>query len=454
MITVSVDGRSASLKSTEPITSGSVGIPVKFELSEDFDGLSSIAVFEGSGTTVDVALMSNTCEAPPEVLAAAGGCLRIGVYARNSEGTIIIPTIWVSTRPIEKGAEPSGVDPSQPTPDWTAQVQAAAAEAMRKAGEAEAAAITAQDSASASAEAARTARQDAETAQGKAESARQGAETAQDKAESAQQAAESARGRAESAGQSAEAARSAAAAAAQAAENASGDAAESAEEAARSASGALASAQAATDASGAAIAAGNASKAAKDAAESAQHAAEAAQGRAESAKRAAETAEGEAETAREAAEEARDTSREYRDEVVETAEGIAQQTTAEDIAAMVRAISGNLEELVEINRSIRYYDTLPEEGTEGYTYITPDGVYHYATGEYIQVSGSGDLNGFSLSLDVGGRVLLSYVNPEDETDTAEAVMPTDTTGQEILSALRSTTEALRIWASKPSTTEG
>lgn len=130
MITITANARRATYKSDDLITSGSVGIPVTFVLSDDFDGLSSIAVFEGSGASVDVALMSNTCEVPPEVVATAGGYLRIGVYARNSEGTIVIPTVWVSTQVILPGAEPSGVDPSQPTPDWTAQVQEAAAEAL------------------------------------------------------------------------------------------------------------------------------------------------------------------------------------------------------------------------------------------------------------------------------------------------------------------------------------
>lgn len=130
MITITANARRATFKSDDLITSGSVGIPVTFILSDDFDGLSSVAVFEGSGASVDVALMSDTCVVPPEVVATPGGYLRIGVYARNGEGTIVIPTVWVSTQVILPGAEPSGVDPSQPTPDWTAQVQEAAAEAL------------------------------------------------------------------------------------------------------------------------------------------------------------------------------------------------------------------------------------------------------------------------------------------------------------------------------------
>lgn len=137
MITVSVDGRSASLKSTEPITSGSVGIPVKFELSEDFDGLACTAVFRGSEAARDRALIDGyQVEVPAECVRHPGGVLMIGVYACDAEGTVVIPTIWVSTRPIEKGAEPSSIDPAGPSPNWAADVQKAAAQAREAAWQA------------------------------------------------------------------------------------------------------------------------------------------------------------------------------------------------------------------------------------------------------------------------------------------------------------------------------
>ena len=59
---------------------------------------------------------------------------------------------------------------------------------------------------------------------------------------------------------------------------------------------------------------------------------------------------------------------------------------------------------------------------------------------------AGDLNGFSLSMGAGGEVILSYVNPEDEEDTASAVMPTGTTQEEILSVMQDITGSLKIWA--------
>ena len=127
MIIVRANARNATYISDDLITSGSVGIPVTFNLSEDFDGLSAIAVFEGSGTARDVALIGDSCVVPHEVLTTAGGYLRIGIYASNSAGTIVIPTVWAGSKMILQGTEPSEVDPSEPTPSWVAQVQAAAA---------------------------------------------------------------------------------------------------------------------------------------------------------------------------------------------------------------------------------------------------------------------------------------------------------------------------------------
>lgn len=130
MITVTANARNAVYTSDDLITSGSIGIPVKFALSADFDGLANIAVFQGSGVSIDVALTASLeCVVPHEVVAIAGGYLRIGVYGRNGDGTIAIPTVWSEAKRILQGTVPSDVDPAAPTPDWTAQVQQLAADA-------------------------------------------------------------------------------------------------------------------------------------------------------------------------------------------------------------------------------------------------------------------------------------------------------------------------------------
>lgn len=189
MLTITATGRYSKCVSNEVITAGSVGIPAVFNLNEDFDGLSPIAVFRGSDVSFDVALIGSEVIVPHEVLANVGGILEVGVYARNGEGTIVIPTVWSVAGTIREGAIASGVDPSEPTPDWTAQVQAAASEAVQTANDAKDIAENAKEVAITSADSAQR------SAAAAAESANQAAESnalAALEREGAQQAAEDA----------------------------------------------------------------------------------------------------------------------------------------------------------------------------------------------------------------------------------------------------------------------
>ena len=141
MIFVKVNGCDLSAKPLHAVTSGTVGREVRFDFSPEWTDLVKTAVFKGSGEARDVALLaSDTCTLPPDVLEEHGGDLLIGVYGRNAAGTVVMPTVWGRVEYIREGAELSEADPSEPAPDWTAQVQAAAASALEKAGAVEAAA--------------------------------------------------------------------------------------------------------------------------------------------------------------------------------------------------------------------------------------------------------------------------------------------------------------------------
>lgn len=133
----------------------------------------------------------------------------------------------------------------------------------------------------------------------------------------------------------------------------------------------------------------------------------------------------------------------YRDELVGELNGVAQEDTAQTLLTETRGIATGLQTLIEVQRSIRWYDELPAVGTDGYVYITSDGIYYYDNGEYTQVSGGGDLNGFSLSKDASDRVVLTYTNPDDETDTDSAVMATATTGDAIADELKTINASLK-----------
>ena len=135
MILFKANGRCAAAVSDEKITSGSVGIQVTFQLSEVYDDLAALAVFRGSGAEVSVILPEPVCTVPPEVLAEPGGNLLIGVYARDGDGTIAVPTVWADAGRILGGATPDLPD-TPATPDWTAQVELALAEAVERSEEA------------------------------------------------------------------------------------------------------------------------------------------------------------------------------------------------------------------------------------------------------------------------------------------------------------------------------
>lgn len=135
MITFSANIRSASATTDDAITTSSVGIPVTLDLSADFDGLAKTLCFKTPSAAVDIALVGDATEStvPPDVLINSGEWLHIGIYAADANGDIVIPTVWANAGVIQLGALPSGVDPSEPTPSWVAQVQQIASDALETA---------------------------------------------------------------------------------------------------------------------------------------------------------------------------------------------------------------------------------------------------------------------------------------------------------------------------------
>ena len=137
MIYVIARERDAAAQATEPITRGSVGLCVNFSFSEDWDDLAKVAVFRGSGVSVDVTLLEDSCTVPPEVLTQPGSTLAIGVYGTDAERTVVIPTVYAEAGQIKRGTELSGVEPTQETQPLIDQLLAAARAARNAADEAE-----------------------------------------------------------------------------------------------------------------------------------------------------------------------------------------------------------------------------------------------------------------------------------------------------------------------------
>lgn len=140
MVTITVNGRCALAAVDNPITTGSVGLPLQLNLSDEWAELQATVVFAAGSTAVDVVYVGQALTIPPDVLTTPGQVLRIGVYGAAPDGTAVIPTIWANAGRVLPGAAPSGIDPAGPTPSWAAQVQEIAQEAIDTANAVKAAA--------------------------------------------------------------------------------------------------------------------------------------------------------------------------------------------------------------------------------------------------------------------------------------------------------------------------
>ena len=99
------------------------------EFSDDWDGLAITAVFEAGDVKKDVVYTEEPIIIPHEVLATAGVSVMLGFNGALTDGTIVKRTEkeWINN--VSETLDPAGIPSSEPTPDWTAQVQAIATEA-------------------------------------------------------------------------------------------------------------------------------------------------------------------------------------------------------------------------------------------------------------------------------------------------------------------------------------
>lgn len=128
MFILKADKTKLTVAGKELITSGSVNAyPVRFEFSDDWDGLTRTAVFRAGDEARSVLLDGgNETVIPWEVLKKPYLQLFCGVYGTRN-GDTVLPTIWADMGAIWKGAEPSGEKAQPPTPDiWEQKLDAKA----------------------------------------------------------------------------------------------------------------------------------------------------------------------------------------------------------------------------------------------------------------------------------------------------------------------------------------
>lgn len=106
-----------AIRKREPVTSGSVNIyRVRFEFSDDWDGLSKTAVFKAGSESKSVLLEKpGECIIPWETLKNAGPHLMAGVYGTRGV-ELVLPTVWADFGEIKESAAPQN-EPHLPTPE-------------------------------------------------------------------------------------------------------------------------------------------------------------------------------------------------------------------------------------------------------------------------------------------------------------------------------------------------
>ena len=115
------------LTTSNEVNAGEYNVtPCTFQFSEEFNGLSNVAVFSNcNGTSVEVAIVNNQCTIPYEVLQEVGQ-VQIGVYGYSVENENLV--LRYSPDPVlfyvRNGSYKEGEQPTPPTPSVVEQLQA------------------------------------------------------------------------------------------------------------------------------------------------------------------------------------------------------------------------------------------------------------------------------------------------------------------------------------------
>lgn len=120
-----------TVRKREPVTSGSVNVyRVRFDFSDDWDGMSRTAIFRAGAESRAVLLDDdNETVIPWEVLKVPSLPLYCGVYGAI-DSRVVLPTIWASLGTILEGAPGDSPGARPPTPDLWEQELAKKGDAL------------------------------------------------------------------------------------------------------------------------------------------------------------------------------------------------------------------------------------------------------------------------------------------------------------------------------------
>lgn len=98
------------------ITSGTVGMPIEFTFDSQWDYLLKQVVFRAGDVVKTIEHTGAGLTVPWEVLEKPHVWLSVGVYGSNTDGSVVIPTIWANVCVINVGVDPDGDPTTDPTP--------------------------------------------------------------------------------------------------------------------------------------------------------------------------------------------------------------------------------------------------------------------------------------------------------------------------------------------------
>lgn len=105
---IKVSGATASAEKESKITAGMVGVTVRMQYADIWNGLHKTVVFRAGTVTKDVITDDEVVTVPKEVVAVPDVHLHVGVYGVDAEGNLVIPTIWAGLGRVMDAADPSG----------------------------------------------------------------------------------------------------------------------------------------------------------------------------------------------------------------------------------------------------------------------------------------------------------------------------------------------------------
>lgn len=121
---IKIDGVTARVQYCCLVPAGLVGGTVTVEYSDpQWGGLTKTAVFKGN-CVKDVVTNECVIRIPHETVAVPGENLQVGFYGTDSNGTLVIPTLWADLGVIQAAADPSddvSTDPTLPVYTQLAQ---------------------------------------------------------------------------------------------------------------------------------------------------------------------------------------------------------------------------------------------------------------------------------------------------------------------------------------------